>query len=188
MHFVCMFCVLCLYMKVYLLRTDIENFLKISLKFTLLPYLLKMRKNAVMRICHERVKVDNGKHCRATAFNLVHVFFIWVMKLIIISLSSPFHSTFLNIATLHWKHYLFPCEVIINNSWIFLNSSSKIFMKHSWIVHEGAMNLFLDILKSWIFVHEKKLMNIHKCFGSWIFHEHRNSWMFIISATSWIVQ
>jgi hypothetical protein len=48
-------------------------------------------------------------------------------------------------------------------------------MKHSWIVHEGAMNL-LDILRSWIFVHENKLMNIHECFVSWIIHEHRNSW------------
>jgi hypothetical protein len=48
------------------------------------------------------------------------------------------------------------------------------------------MNLLLDIFRFWIFVHENKFMNIHECFVSWIIHEHRNSWMFIISETSWM--
>lgn len=68
-----------------------------------------------------------------------------------------------------WTIHDFP----LNDSWI-------IFMKCSWKVHEDPMNLLLDILKSWIFVHEKMLMNIHEHTFSWIIHEQLYSWSFII--------
>lgn len=41
----------------------------------------------------------------------------------------------------------YPCEVIMNNSWISLNFSWILFMKCSWNIHEDPMNL-LDIFKS----------------------------------------
>lgn len=88
--------------------------------------------------------------------------------------SSLFNGTFnaywnTSPARWSWTIHDFP----LNDSWI-------IFMKCSWKVHEDPMNLLLDILKSWIFVHEKMLMNIHEHTFSWIIHEQLYSWSFII--------
>ena len=77
----------------------------------------------------------------------------------------------------HLFTYIF-CRAPARWSWIIhdfsLNNSWIIFMKCSWNVHEDAMNLLLDILKSWIFIHKKKVDEF-----SWIYFFMNNSWIVI---------
>lgn len=68
------------------------------------------------------------------------------------------------------------------------NNSETIFRnlirKCSWRSYEVKIEQF----DSWIWVHEKKLMNFMDYHLSWIVHKQKHSWIFIILNKSGIVQ